>query len=165
VGATWLMLALDFNMSIAVGVGVIAVAGLAAETGVVMLVYLDEAVERYRSEGRLTSLDALRNAMEEGSVMRVRPLLMTVFTTFFGLLPLMFSTGTGAQVMQRLATPMVGGLFSAALLTLVVLPAAYLLVNRRRFRHAWEVEAPSSESDAEGDGGHGEERSPAGTNV
>jgi Cu(I)/Ag(I) efflux system membrane protein CusA/SilA len=103
--------------------------------------------------------------MEEGSVMRVRPLLMTVFTTFFGLLPLMFSTGTGAQVMQRLATPMVGGLFSAALLTLVVLPAAYLLVNRRKLRTAWQDETPSSESNAEGDGGHGEERSSAGTNV
>jgi hypothetical protein len=132
VGATWLMLALGFNMSIAVGVGVIAVAGLAAETGVVMPVYLDEAIERYRSEGRLTSVEQLRAALEEGSVMRVRPLLMTVFTTFFGLLPLMFTTGTGAQVMQRLATPMVGGLFTAALLTLVVLPAAYMLVLRNR---------------------------------
>jgi len=132
VGATWLMLALGFNMSIAVGVGAIAVAGLAAETGVVMLVYLDEAIERYRSEGRLTSVEQLRRALEEGSVMRVRPLLMTVFTTFFGLLPLMFTTGTGAQVMQRLATPMVGGLFSAAALTLVVLPAAYMLIWKQR---------------------------------
>jgi len=137
VGATWLMWALDFNMSIAVGVGFIAVAGLAAETGVVMLVYLDEAIERYRSESRLTSADALRSALEEGSVMRVRPLLMTVFTTFFGLLPLMFSTGTGAQVMQRLATPMVGGLASATLLTLVVLPAAYMLIHQWRFRTQW----------------------------
>ena len=132
VGATWLMLALGFNMSIAVGVGAIAVAGLAAETGVVMLVYLDEAIGRYRSEGRLTSIEQLRSALEEGSVMRLRPLLMTVFTTFFGLLPLMFTTGTGAQVMQRLATPMVGGLFTAALLTLIVLPAAYMLIWRRR---------------------------------
>jgi Cu(I)/Ag(I) efflux system membrane protein CusA/SilA len=97
-----------------------------------MLVYLDEAIERYRREGRLTSIEQLRSALEEGSVMRVRPLLMTVFTTFFGLLPLMFTTGTGAQVMQRLATPMVGGLFTAALLTLIVLPAAYMLVWRLR---------------------------------
>ena len=138
VGATWLMWALDFNMSIAVGVGFIAVAGLAAETGVVMLVYLDEAIARYRAEGRLTSPARLRDAMEEGSVMRVRPLLMTVFTTFFGLLPLMVSTGTGAQVMQRLATPMVGGLASATLLTLVVLPAAYMLVHRWRFNASFE---------------------------
>ena len=82
----------------------------------------------------MTSLNALRSALEEGSVMRVRPLLMTVFTTFFGLLPLMFSAGTGSQVMQRLATPMVGGLFSATLLTLVVLPAAYMLIQRVRLR-------------------------------
>ena len=136
VGAAWLMWALDFNMSIAVGVGFIAVAGLAAELGVVMLVYLDEAIDRYDREGRLTSVDALRSALEEGSSMRVRPLLMTVFTTFFGLLPLMFAGGTGSQVMQRLATPMVGGLFSAALLTLVVLPAAYMLIQRVRLREA-----------------------------
>jgi len=155
VGATWLMLALDFNMSIAVGVGVIAVAGLAAETGVVMLVYLDEAIERYRAEGRLTSLEGLRNAMEEGSVMRVRPLLMTVFTTFFGLLPLMVSSGTGAQVMQRLATPMVGGLFSAALLTLVVLPAGYLLLHRWRLRGGWPSGSSSEEGVAGGDGSLG----------
>ena len=161
VGATWLMLALDFNMSIAVGVGVIAVAGLAAETGVVMLVYLDEAVERYRSEGRLTSLDKLRDAMEEGSVMRVRPLLMTVFTTFFGLLTLMFSTGTGAQVMQRLATPMVGGLFSAALLTLVVLPAATFLLERRRLQGAESRDTPGSEETSRGGGGSGSGEVPA----
>jgi Cu(I)/Ag(I) efflux system membrane protein CusA/SilA len=148
VGAAWLMWALDFNMSIAVGVGVIAVAGLAAETGVVMLVYLDEAIRRYRKAGRLTSLDALRSALEEGAVMRVRPLLMTVFTTFFGLLPLMFATGTGAQVMQRLATPMVGGLFSATLLTLVVLPAAYVLVNRARFGGEWAKRTDEANDDA-----------------
>jgi Cu(I)/Ag(I) efflux system membrane protein CusA/SilA len=136
---------LEFNMSIAVGVGFIAVAGLAAETGVVMLVYLDEAIDRYREEGRLTSMDALRSALEEGAVMRVRPLLMTVFTTFFGLLPLMITTGTGAQVMQRLATPMVGGLFSATLLTLVVLPTAYLLVNRSRVT----AESPDSAGEPE----------------
>jgi Cu(I)/Ag(I) efflux system membrane protein CusA/SilA len=146
VGAAWLMWALDFNMSIAVGVGVIAVAGLAAETGVVMLVYLDEAIGRYRAEGRLTSLDALRSALEEGAVMRVRPLLMTVFTTFFGLLPLMFSTGTGAQVMKRLATPMVGGLFSATLLTLVVLPAAYVFVQRSSIQ---TESAPGDESEGD----------------
>ena len=135
VGATWLMFALGFDMSIAVGVGFIAVAGLAAETGVVMMVYLDEALERYEREGRLTSVSALRSALVEGSCMRVRPLLMTVFTTLLGLLPLMFTTGTGAQIMQRLATPMVGGLFSAALLTLVVLPASYMLIQRFRYRH------------------------------
>ncbi|MCS4178612.1 Cu(I)/Ag(I) efflux system membrane protein CusA/SilA [Salinibacter ruber] len=139
VGATWLMVILGFEMSIAVGVGFIAVAGLAAETGVVMMVYLDEALERYDREGCLTSVQALRAALIEGSCMRVRPLLMTVFTTLLGLLPLMFATGTGAQIMKRLATPMVGGLFSAALLTLVVLPASYMLIQRFRYREQLRV--------------------------
>ena len=112
-----------------------------------MLVYLDEAIDRYRREGRMTSPDALRSALEEGSVMRVRPLLMTVFTTFFGLLPLMFAGGTGSQVMQRLATPMVGGLFSAALLTLVVLPAAYMLIQRVRLREALSPAAEAVSGD------------------
>lgn len=134
VGAVWLMVVLDFNMSIAVGVGFIAVAGLAAETGVVMQVYLDEAVERYRREGRLTSLEMLHAALEEGAVDRLRPKLMTVFTTLIGLLPIMFGTGTGSEVMRRIATPMVGGLVSSTLLTLVVIPAAYALVQRRRQR-------------------------------
>jgi Cu(I)/Ag(I) efflux system membrane protein CusA/SilA len=134
VGAVWLMAALEFNMSIAVGVGFIAVAGLAAETGVVMQVYLDEAVERYRHEGRLTSLDRLNAALEEGAVDRVRPKLMTVFTTLIGLMPIMLGTGTGSEVMRRIATPMVGGLISSTILTLVVIPAAYTLVQRRRLQ-------------------------------
>jgi len=164
VGAIWLMWALDFNMSIAVGVGFIAVAGLAAETGVVMLVYLDEAIERYREGGKLVSVEALRDAMQEGSVMRVRPLLMTVFTTFFGLLPLMFATGTGAQVMQRLATPMVGGLASAALLTLVVLPAAYMLIHRVRLRDTLAGPGgdgtPDNDSDSVDEVSHGPSATP-----
>jgi len=141
VGAAWLMVALGYDMSIAVGVGLIAVAGLAAETGVVMLVYLDEALGRYDREGRLTSPEALRSALEEGSAQRVRPLLMTVCTTLLGLLPLMFSGGTGSQVMKRLAAPMVGGLFSATLLTLVVLPASYMLIQRYRYREQLRAEA------------------------
>jgi len=153
VGATWLMVALGFDMSIAVGVGFIAVAGLAAETGVVMMVYLDEALERYEREGRLTSVSALRAALVEGSCMRVRPLLMTVFTTLLGLLPLMFTTGTGAQIMQRLATPMVGGLFSAALLTLVVLPASYMLIQRFRYRNQLQSK-PEERSDGEHEDPH-----------
>ncbi|NBC87227.1 MAG: CusA/CzcA family heavy metal efflux RND transporter [Bacteroidetes bacterium] len=164
VGAIWLMWALSFNMSIAVGVGFIAVAGLAAETGVVMLVYLDEAIERYREGGQLVSVEALRDAMQEGSVMRVRPLLMTVFTTFFGLLPLMFATGTGAQVMQRLATPMVGGLASAALLTLVVLPASYMLIHRVRLRDTLAGPGgdgtPDNDSDSVDEVSHGPSATP-----
>ena len=134
IGAVWLLVLLDFNMSIAVGVGLIAVAGLAAETGVVMLVYLDEAVGRYRREGRLTTLPDLHAALEEGAVDRVRPKLMTVFTTILGLLPIMLGSGTGAEVMQRIAAPMVGGLLSSTVLTLVLLPAAYLLLQRARLR-------------------------------
>jgi Cu(I)/Ag(I) efflux system membrane protein CusA/SilA len=164
VGAIWLMWALSFNMSIAVGVGFIAVAGLAAETGVVMLVYLDEAIERYREGGQLVSVEALRDALQEGSVMRVRPLLMTVFTTFFGLLPLMFATGTGAQIMQRLATPMVGGLASAALLTLVVLPAAYMLIHRVRLREMLAGPGgdgtPDNDSDSVEEVSHGPSATP-----
>ncbi|MGI9174358.1 MAG: efflux RND transporter permease subunit, partial [Rhodothermales bacterium] len=132
VGAVWLMVVLGFNMSVAVAVGFIAVAGLAAETGVVMQVYLDEAVARYRQEGRLVSPDALKAALEEGAVDRVRPKLMTVFTTLIGLLPIMLGTGTGSEVMRRIATPMVGGLVSSTILTLVVIPALYAIIQRRR---------------------------------
>jgi Cu(I)/Ag(I) efflux system membrane protein CusA/SilA len=129
VGAVWLMAVLGYNWSIAVGVGLIAVAGLAAETGVVMQVYLDEALARYRREGRLTSRAALHAALEEGAVDRVRPKLMTVCTTLLGLMPIMLGTGTGSTIMRRIATPMVGGLVSSTLLTLVVIPAAYAVVK------------------------------------
>ena len=134
VGAVWLMLVLGYNFSIAVGVGLIAVAGLAAETGVVMHVYLDEAVKRYRQTGRLNSVRQLTSALEEGAVDRVRPKLMTVFTTIIGLLPVMIGTGTGAEVMQRIATPMVGGLVTSTVHTLVMIPAIYAVVMGRRLR-------------------------------
>lgn len=134
VGAVWLMLALGYNFSIAVGVGLIAVAGLAAETGVVMHVYLDEAVARWRREGRLTSVAHLKAALEEGAVDRVRPKLMTVFTTIIGLIPIMIGTGTGAEVMQRIATPMVGGLVTSTVHTLVMIPALYAVIQGRRLR-------------------------------
>ena len=134
VGAVWLMLALGFNFSIAVGVGLIAVAGLAAETGVVMHVYLDEAVSRYRASGRLTSVPRLKAALEEGAVDRVRPKLMTVFTTILGLTPAMLGTGTGGEIMQRIAAPMVGGLVTSTVHTLVMIPALYAVVQGRRLR-------------------------------
>jgi Cu(I)/Ag(I) efflux system membrane protein CusA/SilA len=135
VGAVWLMLALGYNFSIAVGVGLIAVAGLAAETGVVMHVYLDEAVKRYRRDGRLTSVPRLKEALEEGAVDRVRPKLMTVFTTIIGLVPIMIGTGTGAEVMQRIATPMVGGLVTSTVHTLIMIPALYAVVQGRKLRN------------------------------
>jgi Cu(I)/Ag(I) efflux system membrane protein CusA/SilA len=131
IGGVWLLWLFDFNLSIAVGVGFIALAGLATETSVVMLAYLDERRDRFQQEGRLTDLEALRRAVSEGAVDRVRPLLMTVATTFFGLLPVLYGSGTGTRIMKRIATPMVGGLVSATVLTLIVLPAVYLLWHAR----------------------------------
>ena len=135
IGAVWLMFALGYNFSIAVGVGLIAVAGLAAETAIVMHVYLDEAVKRYRREGRLTSVPRLKAALEEGAVDRVRPKLMTVFTTIIGLVPVMIGTSTGSEVMKRIATPMVGGLITSTVLTLIVVPALYAVVQGWTLRH------------------------------
>ena len=111
------------------GHGLIAVTGLAAETAIVMHVYLDEAVKRYRREGRLTSVPRLKAALEEGAVDRVRPKLMTVFTTIIGLVPVMIGTSTGSEVMKRIATPMVGGLITSTVLTLIVVPALYAVVQ------------------------------------
>ena len=140
VGAIWLMLILDFNMSIAVGVGLIAVAGLAAETGVVMQVYLNEALHRYLREGRLNSSSQLMQAIEEGAVERVRPKLMTVFTTLIGLIPIMFGTETGSEVMKRIAAPMVGGLISSTIFTLIMIPALYIMV--RKFQYRRQLQTP-----------------------
>ncbi|EFK08874.1 Cation efflux system protein CusA [delta proteobacterium NaphS2] len=125
VGGVWLLYLLNYNLSVAVVVGFIALAGLAAETGVVMLVYLDEAYARRGREGTMTSRGALREAILEGSVERVRPKLMTVSTTLIGLLPIMWGTETGSQVMKRIAAPMVGGLISSTVLTLIIIPAVY----------------------------------------
>ncbi|TKJ40682.1 CusA/CzcA family heavy metal efflux RND transporter [candidate division LCP-89 bacterium B3_LCP] len=131
IGGVWLMYLLDFNMSVAVAVGYIALLGLAAETGVVMLVYLDEAYRRYIKEGRMKYISNLRSAIMEGAVDRVRPKLMTVATTLIGLLPIMFGAGAGSQVMKRIAAPMVGGLVSSTVLTLVILPAIYYFIKLR----------------------------------
>ena len=146
VGAVWLMLLLGYHFSIAVGVGLIAVAGLAAETGVVMHVYLDEAVERYRRAGRLTGMDRLKDALEEGAVDRVRPKLMTVFTTLIGLVPVMFGTATGAEIMKRIATPMVGGLVTSTIHTLIMIPALYALVQGARLRREGRASPPDTSS-------------------
>jgi Cu(I)/Ag(I) efflux system membrane protein CusA/SilA len=133
VGGLWLMWALGFNLSVAVAVGFIALAGVAAETGVVMLIYLDYAREelhqRRSIEGRAFSDEDLHTAVMTGAVERVRPKMMTVVAIMAGLLPIMWSHGTGAEVMQRIAVPMIGGMVSSTILTLVVIPAVYALVK------------------------------------
>jgi copper/silver efflux system protein len=133
VGGLWLMWWLGFNLSVAVVVGFIALAGVAAETGVLMLIYLNQALEevkaRRSAEGcALTRLD-LFDAIMEGAVERVRPKMMTVVAIMAGLLPIMWSTGTGSEIMQRIAVPMIGGMISSTLLTLIVIPAVFGLVK------------------------------------
>jgi Cu(I)/Ag(I) efflux system membrane protein CusA/SilA len=134
VGGVWLMWWLDYNLSVAVAVGFIALAGVAAETGVVMLIYLDhaweQAQERCRDEGRTPGAADLYAAVMEGAVERVRPKMMTVVAIMAGLLPIMWGTGTGSEVMSRIAAPMVGGMISSTVLTLGVIPALYALVKQ-----------------------------------
>ncbi len=127
VGGVWLLWLSGYNMSVAVGVGFIALAGVAAETGVVMLLYIDNAFNDMKSRGEMNSPGDLHAAVVHGAVERVRPKLMTVTTTIMGLLPIMWGRGTGSQVMKRIAAPMVGGLITSTLLTLIVLPAIYYL--------------------------------------
>jgi Cu(I)/Ag(I) efflux system membrane protein CusA/SilA len=135
IGGIWLQYLMGFNLSVAVAVGYIALAGVAAETGVVMLIYLDNALKERqaerRAEGRALSRADLRAAIMEGAVERVRPKMMTVVAIMAGLLPVLWSHGTGSEVMQRIAVPMIGGMVSSTVLTLVVIPAIYALVKRR----------------------------------
>jgi Cu(I)/Ag(I) efflux system membrane protein CusA/SilA len=131
IGAIWYLHYLGYNLSVAVWVGIIALAGVAAETGVVMLVYLDEAYERRVREGRMASIQDLREAIMEGAVQRVRPKMMTVAAIMGGLIPIMWTTGTGADVMKRIAAPMIGGMVSSTILTLLVIPVLYALWRRR----------------------------------
>jgi Cu(I)/Ag(I) efflux system membrane protein CusA/SilA len=130
VGSIWYLFILDYNMSIAVWVGIIALAGLAAQTGVVMIIYLDEFYEKMQKEGK-SSLENLENAIHDGAVQRVRPKMMTVMALIMGLLPLMWSHGTGADVMKRIAAPMVGGLVTSTILTLVIIPVIYAIWRGR----------------------------------
>lgn len=124
-GGFWLVYLLDYNMSVAVGVGFIALAGLAAETAIVMLVYLDEVFNRKTAEKKMNSKTDLHAAIIEGAVDRVRPKIMTVATTLIGLLPVMYGTGAGSQIMKRIAAPMVGGLVSSTIMTLIIIPVLY----------------------------------------
>jgi Cu(I)/Ag(I) efflux system membrane protein CusA/SilA len=133
VGGLWLMWWLGFNLSVAVAVGFIALAGVAAETGVVMLIYLNQALAEIKAqrdiEGRALTRSDLYDAVMEGAVERVRPKMMTVVAIMAGLLPIMWSTGSGSEIMQRIAVPMIGGMISSTLLTLIVIPAIFGLVK------------------------------------
>jgi len=133
VGGLWLMWWLGFNLSVAVAVGFIALAGVAAETGVVMLIYLEHAYlemqGRCETEQRPFTHEDLYAAIMSGAVERVRPKMMTVCAIMAGLLPIMWSHGTGAEVMQRIAVPMIGGMVSSTLLTLIVIPVIYAVVK------------------------------------
>jgi Cu(I)/Ag(I) efflux system membrane protein CusA/SilA len=147
VGGAWLMWWLGYNMSVAVAVGFIALAGVAAETGVVMLIYLDQALrtarERGETEGLALTRPDLDRAIIAGAAERVRPKMMTVIAIMAGLLPILWSSGTGSELMRRIAVPMVGGMVSSTVLTLLVIPAIYALVKRWQLRRApMTVRAP-----------------------
>ena len=135
IGGVWLLYLLEYDLSVAVGVGFIALAGVAVEIGVVMLVYLNQAIEKHmataEAEGRPLKMDDIKQAVIDGALMRVRPIMMTVAAIIAGLLPIMLGEGTGSEVMRRIAAPMVGGMVSATILTLIVIPAAFLIWRGR----------------------------------
>jgi copper/silver efflux system protein len=145
VGSIWLLYALDYRLSTAVWVGVIALVGLAAQTGVVMIVYIDHAFERRLRAGMIRNLDDIIWAHMEGTVQRVRPKLMTVSTMFIGLVPLLWAEGSGADVMKRIAAPMVGGLMTSAFLTLEIIPVVYTYWRLAQLRRAERTGRPLSE--------------------
>src|ERR1700722_5884361 len=129
VGAIWFLYLLGYNMSLAVWVGIIALAGLDAETGLVMLLYLDNSYERFKTNGKMRTRDDLWQAVHDGAVKRIRPKTMTVAAAFIGLVPLLWATGTGADVMRRLAAPMLGGLFTSFLMELLIYPIIFYVVK------------------------------------
>ena len=145
IGGIWLMWLLDYEFSVAVGVGFIALTGVASETGVVMLIFLEEVVRRFRAEGRLQTRDDLEKAVHEGAVLRVRPKMMTVVAIMAGLLPIMWGSGAGAETMRRIAAPMIGGMVSATVLTLVVIPVIFALVRGIGLPKGAGEEAPTGE--------------------
>jgi Cu(I)/Ag(I) efflux system membrane protein CusA/SilA len=134
VGAFWLLYILGYNLSVAVWVGIIALAGLDAETGVVMLLYLDLAYNEMKSKGMMLNKEHLTEAIHHGAVKRIRPKIMTATAIIAGLLPILWSTGTGADVMKRIAAPMVGGVVTSVLLELLVYPVIYYLWKNREFK-------------------------------
>jgi len=132
-GGFWLMYLLGYNMSIASAVGFIALGGVASEIGVVMLVYINQAISARTANGELNNRSELIEGIVEGAALRVRPIAMTVAVIIAGLLPIMWGSGTGSEVMRRIAAPMVGGMITAPLLSMFVIPAAYLLIRRQRW--------------------------------
>jgi len=143
VGAMWLLWALGYQLSGAVWVGMIALAGLDAETGLVMLLYLDNSFERFKSEGRMRNTEDLWHAIHDGAVKRIRPKTMTIAAAFIGLVPLLWATGTGADVMRRLATPMLGGLFTSFAMELLIYPVIFYIAKGIAMRVAAKAHAPS----------------------
>jgi Cu(I)/Ag(I) efflux system membrane protein CusA/SilA len=141
IGAFWFLWALDFNMSLAVWVGIIALLGVDAETGQVMLLYLDNAFDRFRAEGRMRNEDDLLVAIHEGAVKRIRPKTMTVATDMIGLMPLLWATGAGADITRRLVAPLIGGIAVSFAMELLVYPVIFFLYKRWRLRREWPVEA------------------------
>lgn len=140
IGGIWLLYFLNYNLSVAVGVGFIALAGLAVESGMLLLNYLNHALDKIKlqckDENRALAQDDIKQAIIQGAGRRLRPILMTVATVFFGLMPVMMSTGTGSEVMRRIAAPMLGGLFSATVLTLIIIPAIYYVWKLRLTKHS-----------------------------
>lgn len=144
VGAIWLLYALGYNWSIAVWVGLIALAGLDAETGVVMLLYLDIAYDSWRQKGRMENYSHLAEAVDHGAVQRIRPKMMTVMAILFSLVPILWATGTGADVMRRIAAPMVGGVLTSFLGELIVYPAIYFIWRSRSLRRSQLFPQPAT---------------------
>ncbi len=133
VGAVWYLYFADFNISVAVWVGVIALLGVSAETGVVMLLYLDIAYDKFVKKGIMKNLHDLREAIFEGAVKRIRPKMMTVMTTMIGLFPIVIGTGIGSDVMKRIAAPMVGGILTSLIMELTLFPAIFYIIKKREF--------------------------------
>lgn len=141
IGAIWLLYFLDYNMSLAVWVGIIALAGLDAETGLVMLLYLEESFATFKKEGRLNDRTDLWHAVHDGAVQRIRPKTMTVVTTFIGLFPLLWASGAGADTMRRLAAPMIGGLGTSFIMELLLYPVIFYLIKAHAFKTGKQVQS------------------------
>ena len=134
VGAIWYLYFAGFHMSVAVWVGIIALLGISAETGVVMLLYLDIAYENWTKKGKMKTLHDLRESIFEGAVKRIRPKMMTVLVLFFGLLPILIGHGAGSDVMKRIAAPMAGGIFTSMVMELTIFPAIYYIIKKRKIK-------------------------------